>query len=250
MPQKFDPPNHVYIIAEAGSNHYGNLNIALGLVSQAAKCGADAVKFQLFKLEDILKDPNKGERWWELNPEWLPKLKRECDARGIDFVCTPFAEWAVDELDGWVDVWKIGSFEAHNDALWRKVFATGKPIIAAAGRGLGNHALFNADYILYCVSKYPAPETDIDLSEMGRTYSGISDHTLSTMVPALAVARGALVVEKHFRVRQSVIGRTSPDNGHSLYPSEFAEMVNNIRYAEMLCKPKVVPLAEFPNRKE
>src|SRR6185503_9282266 len=65
VPQRFDPANGVYIIAEAGSNHFGNLNVALGLVSQAAKCGADAVKFQLFKLEDILKDPSQGERWWE-----------------------------------------------------------------------------------------------------------------------------------------------------------------------------------------
>lgn len=241
-----------YIIAEFGSNHLGCKDDALTAISQAKKCGADAVKFQLFRLPDILIDPSQGDPRTEMPPEWVPDLAAICREHRIDFLCTPFSAWAVEALNPYVGMWKIGSFERNRMDVWNACMNTGKPIIASEGRGDAPGA-----YRLYCVSKYPANPEDIilpnfDKCTIGGTFlEGFSDHTTSTVIPALAVARGARIIEKHFRLDQTPTD--SPDFPHSLNPRDFAEMVSNIRLAETVCwrqPPATQELASFPNRRE
>lgn len=246
-------PDSCYIIAEAGSNHYGNREQALRLIDAAADAGADACKFQLFRLPDILRDPTGagrpgecGDPKTELPPEWVPQLHDYCRERRIDFLCTPFSAWAVGILDQYVEMWKIGSFEWKRADIWDACVATDKPIIASNGRGLSR----TADYYLQCVSKYPASPEDYNLSFSDCKW-GISDHTMSTVFPALAVARGARIIEKHFRLDDTP--EASPDYSFALTPGQLAEMVRNIRLAELTCwrqPPAEVTLASYPNRRE
>jgi N,N'-diacetyllegionaminate synthase len=259
-----------YVIAEAGSNHIGwGLAGCRGLIYQAAKSGADACKFQLFKLEDILRkvDDNGrpgecGDRRTELNPEWIPELADECKKHNIDFLCTPFAAWAVEALNPYVEMWKVGSFEHKRADIWDAINLTKKPSIASYGRcrpfanttAMCNGCLsrINATYHLYCESKYPCLDEQLYvLDHHYARYDGLSDHTTSTIIPAFAVARGARIIEKHFRTDNTLA--ESPDNPHSLNPAKFAEMVANIRLAELTCwrqPPAERILIDYPNRRE
>lgn len=242
-----------YVIAEFGSNHNGALKQCELAVQAAADAGADACKFQLFRLEDILIDPSKGNRRTELPVDYIPKIADYCREYRIDFLCTPFAPWAVAVLDEYVGMWKIGSFERLRDDIWEAVNRTDKPIIASWGRGFipadGKH---NHYFGLYCISKYPTPIEEVYLPNFGLGgMMGLSDHTLSTIIPALAVARGARIIEKHFRLESTPTD--SPDYAHSLTPSQLAEMVSNIRLAELVCwrtPPIKTELESFPNRRE
>src|SRR6266581_5907968 len=112
-------PGSCYVIAEAGSCHMGNESVARELVEQAARVGADACKFQLFRLEDILVGPPGTDRRTELPVEWLPKLAGLCREYHIDFLCTPFAAWSVDALAPHVWAYKIGSFEWKRNDIWQ-----------------------------------------------------------------------------------------------------------------------------------
>lgn len=246
-----------YVIAEFGSNHLGNRDDAINAIYAAAHCGADAIKYQLFKLKDILVNPEGngrpgecGDPRTELPYEWIPALAETCKEHKIDFLCTPFSSYAVAALNPYVEMWKIGSFEHKRIDIWNAVRATGKPIIAAEGRNT-----VNADFRLYCVSKYPTPAEDIYLPDFMNVehgcVQGFSDHTTSTIIPAFAVARGARIIEKHFRLDQTPID--SPDYPHSLNPRQFAEMVENIRLAETTCwrqPPAERTLIAYPNRRE
>lgn len=247
-----------YVIAEAGSNHYGNRQHAIQLIETAADAGADACKFQLFRLPDILRDPTGagrpgecGDPKTELPPEWIPQLHDTCREYRIDFLCTPFSAWAVDILNPYVEMWKVGSFEWKRADIWDAVRATGKPIIASSGRGLPAEEIWS-DKILYCVSKYPTAPEDVYLPVdfMDAGYEGFSDHTMSTVIPALAVARGARIIEKHFRLDDTPT--ESPDHSFALTPAQLTEMVRNIRLAELTCwrTPAEVPLVEYANRRE
>lgn len=256
-PMRFNPNKSIYIIGEAGSNHLGSLPLAINLIEEVGEAGADAVKFQLFRLEDILIDPSKGEKWWELPVEWLPTLADAARKAKVDFLCTPFAPWAVWALNPYVPLWKIGSFEHSHKALWDAVRLTGKKVIASTGRW--NGLTGRADYLLYCISKYPALPSDVNLSRIREWgYHGFSDHTLSITLPAYAVAAGARIIEKHVHYGQQPGGRDleeSPDYPHSLNIFAFEDMVIHIREAETVChQPSFYsnppPLATFPNRKE
>ena len=245
--------NRCYVIAEFGSSHLGDKQAALDSIQAAGRAGADAWKGQLFRLADILIDPSQGDPRTEMPPEWIPDLAAMSREMRIDFLCTPFAPWAVEALNPYVQMWKIGSFEHARQDIWDAVKATGKPIIASCGRGEPetNHWKYPT-HSLYCVSKYPALDSDIYLPNFGEGDSGgFSDHTISTVLPALAVARGARIIEKHFRLDETPTD--SPDYPHSLNPSQLAEMIANIRLAETVCRrqpPATQELAVFPNRRE
>jgi pseudaminic acid synthase len=235
-----------YVIAEAGSCFMGSKGDAYGLIEAAADAGADACKFQLFRLADILIDPSKGDPKTELPVGWIPDLSRACQECGIDFLCTPFAPWAVEALKPYVWAYKIGSFEHARRDIWDSVAKTGKPIIASCGR-----RSVIAHLRLYCVSKYPSLPEDIRLPDHDSPFDGFSDHTTSTLIPALAVARGARIIEKHLRLPETT--SDCPDFPHSLEPSQFAEMVKNIRLAEVVCwrqQPESQELSRYPNRRE
>jgi N,N'-diacetyllegionaminate synthase len=246
-------PDECYIIAEAGSNHMGSQENAVHLIANGAACGADAIKFQLFKLEDILVDLSKGDSRTELPVEWLPELAGLCKEYRVDFLCTPFAPWAVEALFPHVDMWKVGRFEHGHTDLLNEIIKTGKETIASTGRGKVTPPIAGLVHDLYCVSKYPTQPSDIYLPDFQNYESvdGFSDHTTSTVIPAFAVARGARIIEKHFRLDNTP--EDSPDYDHSLPPSLFAEMAHNIRLAELTCwrQPPTSPKLEcYPNRRE
>jgi len=238
-----------YVIAEAGSCHMGSKDAAFRLIAAASHAGADACKFQLFKLEDILIDPSQGDKRTELPAGWIPELADMCREHRIDFLCTPFAAWAVEALEPYVWAYKVGSFEHAREDIWDAIEKTGKPTIASCGRRL----VGGDGHRLYCVSQYPAQTETVYLPSLfnERGFDGFSDHTTSTVIPALAVARGARIIEKHLRLPETT--SDCPDFPHSLEPWQFAEMAKNIRLAETVCwrqPPSSPELSRYPNRRE
>lgn len=252
-----------FVIAEAGVNHNGSLEMARQLVDAAVRIGADAVKFQTFKAERIVTpDAPKAEyqkrttgsaesqfdmiRRLELSPAVHRDLMRYCKDNGILFMSSPFDELSADlleELD--VAVFKIPSGEITNLPFLSHVARKRKPMIVSTGMSYLSEVeaavrtiekAQNREYVLLqCTSNYPADPADANLEAM-RTMStafgalvGYSDHTPGIEVPLAAVALGACVVEKHLTLDCNLPG---PDHRASLEPEEFAAMVRGIRSVE------------------
>lgn len=242
-----------YIIAEIGSNHNGCLFRARDLIESASKAGVNAVKFQMFKAETLYskntKDFDKYSNVYELmksleiNEEFLTVCRTMCQAHGVDFLASPFDEKSVDFLvDLKVPRIKVASFEFTDARLVSHIADKGLPIIASTG--LASHAdicfmlqiMRNCEVtLLHCNSAYPTPVNDANLYAIPyliknfNVRCGYSDHTMSTIVPAIAVSLGASVIEKHITMDRKQDG---PDHPFSLEPSELKDMVNNIREAE------------------
>ena len=250
----------VYVIAEAGSNHNRDLDIARGLIDAAVRAGADAVKFQTYSGSRIysrrtppisslqaVSDKPAAELMEEiaLPREWQPLLAAYARERGIDFFSTPFDHDAVDELNAIeVPLIKIASFEIGDLPLIRHAAQTGRPLListgmatlgeieealTAAAQGGGRHVA-----LLQCTSLYPAPARLINLRAMAtlrRAFHvpvGLSDHTTGTAVAVAAASLGASVIEKHFTLDRSLPG---PDHSFALEPEELAAMIAGIREA-------------------
>jgi N-acetylneuraminate synthase len=279
---------HTYIIAEAGVNHNGSLDMAKKLVEVAAESGADAVKFQTFKADKLVsRSAPKAEyqirttdaeesqhemiRKLELDEHAHETLIEHCKVCGIEFLSTPFDLESVDLLAGRFDLpcIKIPSGDITNAPLLYKIAQFGKPVILSTGMStlgeiedalgvlafgyLGNSepsiASFRAAYcsaegqailydkvtLLHCTTEYPAPVEDVNLNNMDTLKSafglpvGYSDHTEGITVPIAAVARGAVVIEKHFTLDRNLPG---PDHKASLEPNELKQMVSAIRVVE------------------
>jgi len=253
----------VFIIAEAGVNHNGDINLARQLVLEAKKCGADCVKFQTFKAERVvtkdapkanyqMKTTDPGESQLEMlkNCELKPEFHRElielCDREAIIFLSTPYNIEDVDFLDGLdVEAFKLASIHAAEPYFGRYVAEKGKPIILSTGmatqgevdeavrsiRETGNEGLV----LLQCSTNYPSRLEDANLRAM-RTMRdafgalvGYSDHTQNDTACIAAVALGAKVIEKHFTLNKTLPG---PDQSSSADPEEFARLVRNIRNVE------------------
>jgi len=247
----------VFIIAEAGANHNRDLSTAFKLIDVAVDAGADAVKFQTYSSNTLYaantpdfagyKDINKLIKDIELPRMWQGDLKAYCDDKGIEFMSTPFDEAAVEELMllG-VKRMKIAGFESTDPRFVNMVAETKLPIIMSAGIGFWEShwgrmiKIFeehrNNLTLLHCNNAYPTPMEDVYLDTM-RSLSGLkcvdaygfSDHTMSTLTPALAVANGATVIEKHFTLDRKMKG---PDHPFALEPDQLKEMVRLIREAE------------------
>lgn len=253
----------VFVIAEAGVNHNGQLDLAFQLVDAAAGIGADAVKFQTFVAESIITaDAEKADyqktttgeqesqlemvRRLELSFEDFRKLKNYCDSRGIMFLSTPFDFASVDFLDELgVAGFKISSGDLTNHPLLRHVAGKRRPVILSTGMSdlsevgealdvtlsAGNEQVI----LLQCVTNYPAAAEDVNLKAMLTMQSafdvnvGYSDHTLGIDVALGAVALGACVIEKHFTLDKN---STGPDHRASLEPREFKAMIEGIRRVE------------------
>ncbi len=252
-----------FVIAEAGVNHNGNLDLAFQLVDASVAAGADAVKFQTFIASEVItaeaakadyQKTTTGEqesqlemvKRLELSFGDFRKLKIYCDDQGITFLSTPFDVKSVDFLAGLgVVAFKISSGDLTNDPLLHHVAAQKRPVIVSTGMSDLDEvrealAVINAAgndevVLLQCVTNYPAAAEDINLKAMLSMQSafdvnvGYSDHTLGIEVPLAAVALGACVIEKHFTLDKNLAG---PDHRASLEPHEFKAMVEGIRKVE------------------
>ena len=261
--RKIGPGQPCFIIAEAGVNHNGRLDLARRLVEVAARAGADAIKFQTFTAERLVTpDAPKAEyqgratgaaesqydmlRRLELSAAAHQELMTCCREQGILFMSTPFDEESADFLETLgVPGFKIASGEITNLPLLTHVARKGKPMIVSTGMArLGEveaaveaiSAMGHRSYaLLHCVSDYPASAADANLRAMHTLRAafdvpvGYSDHTEGIEVALAAAALGACIIEKHFTLDRSLPG---PDHGASLEPEELRRLVQGIRTVE------------------
>lgn len=263
MSTVFNSSNHVYIIAEAGVNHNGSLELAKKLVDAAADAGADAVKFQTFVPDNLVsryaekadyqkETTDKAESQLEmlrkviLKKEWHQVLIDYAEAKGIQFISTPFDLESIDflaTLD--LPLYKIPSGEITNLPYLEKIGKLGRPVILSTGMSnmdevkeavgiLENNGCPKVS-VLHCNTQYPTPFEDVNLAVMKslreelKLEVGYSDHTLGIEVPIAAVAMGATIIEKHFTLDKTMEG---PDHKASLEPDELIAMVRSIRNIE------------------
>ena len=250
----------IFIIAEAGVNHGGNIDTAKRLINAAKASGANAVKFQAFTPERL--DPPGARRDMlerlKLSKKQLIELSDYAKWRGIEFMVTPFdaewCRWCFQNLS--LRRVKIASGCLWDTELLEAARDTGLPVILSTGltdsaEFLKAISIIRHDYtVMHCVSRYPTVPEELNLLRVGNFaddggYSvGFSDHSTSILPPALAVALGATVIEKHLTLSRSHEG---PDHMSSLEPVEFAEMVYLARQAEKMLGSSVMwpPHPEF-----
>lgn len=254
---------HVYIIAEAGVNHNGSLELAKRMVTAAKQAGADAVKFQTFITEELVtKDAQTAQyqkentgrqetqfemlKRLELSYEDYKELKLVCDREGIDFLSTPFDLESIEILEKLnVDKFKIPSGEITNYPYLVRIAQTRKPLIVSSGmctldeiadalKILGVHGAGKIS-LLHCTTDYPAPYEDVNLKAMealGARFGitvGYSDHTQGIEIAIAAVALGAQIIEKHFTLDRNMEG---PDHKASLEPAELEALIRAVRHVE------------------
>ena len=252
-----------FIIAEAGVNHNGRIDLAHQLVEAAARMGADAIKFQTFKTEQLVTadaptaeyqkrgaDGTESQfallKRLELTHEMHLELIADCESRGLLFLSSPFEEQSADELVTLgLHALKLPSGELTNLPFLEHVAGKHVPTIISTGmssleevdravkifRAAGNEQVV----LLHCVSNYPTDPTDCNLRAMQTLQSqfdlpiGFSDHTEGIEIAPVAVALGACVIEKHFTLDCNLAG---PDHQASIEPDQFREMVRRIRVVE------------------
>jgi N,N'-diacetyllegionaminate synthase len=258
-------PLRTLIIAEAGVNHNGDINLARELIDVAAEAGADFVKFQTFTADAISTPHAKKAEYQnettdagesqhamikrlELTREMHELLIEHCKLRGIQFFSTGFDTESIDLLlEVGLDSFKIPSGEITNLPYLRYIGKLGKPVILSTGMAtlheiqvaleILEHGGISRSYItvLHCNTEYPTPMTDVNLRAMLTIRDafdvqvGYSDHTLGIEIAIAAVALGATVIEKHFTLDRSQSG---PDHQASLEPEELKAMVVAIRNIE------------------
>lgn len=271
--------NPVLIVAELSANHRQNMDIAIETVRAAKHSGADAIKLQTYTPDTLTLDCNSscfqtgkdtlwgGKTLYQLYTEaytpweWHAELKREAESLDLLFFSTPFDRTAVDFLEKiGVPAYKIASFEITDVPLIRYVASKGKPIIISTGiatisevneavevcRSAGNDQIV----LLKCTSAYPTPFAGVNLRgmdclrDMFQTVVGLSDHTIGSLVPLAATARGASIIEKHFILNRNLGG---PDAAFSMEPHEFSAMVQAVQDVQKALGSKdyvVTPEAE------
>jgi len=255
-----------YLIAELSANHSQDLEKAKAMVRAAKVAGADAIKLQTYRPDTMTLNCDselfriksgtiwEGKRLFDLYQEahtpweWHAPLKALAESLGLHFFSSPFDVTAVEFLeDLGVPAFKIASFELVDLPLIRRVARTGKPMIMSTGMATlseiheaveaARSAGANQIALLKCNSAYPAPLGEMNLrtiphlSQAFNTPVGLSDHTLGTTAPTVAVALGACIVEKHFTLDR---GEGGPDSTFSLEPAEFKAMVDSVRATEAL----------------
>ena len=245
-----------FIIAEAGANHNKNFKQALSLIDVAVESGASACKFQTYSSETLYSKntPNfagyrnisKLIKDIELPREWQRDLKQYCDEKDIEFMSTPFDEKAVDELVGLgVKRLKISGFESTDFRFVDMVASSKLPLVISLGIGFKMNYLGKLFEIankygndlsfMHCNNAYPTPIEDAGIGVVKQLVHdtrykwGLSDHTESPFTPALAVAAGATIIEKHFTLSKKLPG---PDHPFALEPKELKQMVEYIKFAE------------------
>jgi N,N'-diacetyllegionaminate synthase len=246
----FDTNKNVYVIAEIGINHNGNIEQALRLIDSAVRSNADAVKFQTYITEkrvsadsqifEILKN-------CELPFDDFKLLKDYSTDKGIHFFSTPFDDESVDFLESIeVGMYKVASFDVVNHEHLRKISKTAKPIIMSVG--MSNIEEIDKAYniltestdsiaLLHCVSAYPTLEKDANLGAievLKQNYDcviGQSDHTPGIAVPLFAVAAGAQIIEKHYMIDENM---KCVDAAVSINEFQMTKLISEIRQLEMI----------------
>ena len=255
----------IFIIAEAGVNHNGSIELAKKLIDAAVEAGADAVKFQTFKAESIIskfapkadyqkKNTEHNEslldmlKKLELSYKDFKDLKKYCDNKGIMFLSTPFdLDSALFLKNIGLEIFKIPSGEITNYLLLREIGSYGKNVILSSGMAdlgeIEDAIDILADFgtprrnitVLHCNTEYPTPYKDVNLKAMitiKKAFNikvGYSDHTHGIEIPIASVAMGAEIIEKHFTIDKKLEG---PDHKASLEPEELKAMVDAIRNIE------------------
>lgn len=255
----------IIIIAEAGVNHNASMDMARRMVKEAARAGADYVKFQTAVPELVISSiapkaeyqketTGEGESQLEmckaihLPLTAYPELAELCRKEGIGFMSTPFDLVSIDSLaEIGMDYWKIPSGEITNLPYLRKIAAHGGKVILSTGMSTLDEVSAAVDVLekggisrddiilLHCTTQYPTPYSDVNLRAMESLRQlhtggvGYSDHTLGIEVPVAAAALGAQVIEKHFTLDKNLPG---PDHRASLDPEELAAMVRAVRHIE------------------
>lgn len=254
----------VFIIAEAGVNHNGDINLAKELIDKAIEAKVDAVKFQTWKTEILVtkeaiqakyQSENTGKKEsqyemlkrLELSYDDFRELKDYCDKKGVVFISTPDESQSADFLSELQDIFKIGSGELTNIPFLKHIGKFGKKIILSTGMGTlaeiekALFTLINSGtkkeniVLLHATTMYPTPMNEVNLNAMLTIKNafnidvGYSDHTMGIEIPIAAVALGAKVIEKHFTLSQNMEG---PDHKASLEPQELKQMVDAIRNIE------------------
>ncbi len=252
----------VKIIAEAGVNHNGSVATAIELIDAAAAAGADYVKFQTFKAENLVTPSakkavyqiqNTGEadvqydmlKKLELSFEDFRSLKAHCDKRQIKFISTPFDHESIHFLNSLgMDFFKVPSGEITNYLYLQEIASTGKAVILSTGmctmeeviaavqifrsKGYGAHNLT----VLHCTTEYPAPFDEINLNVLDTMRKsldlpiGYSDHSAGIEISLAAAALGAVIIEKHFTLDRSLPG---PDHKASIEPHDLKLMIDSIK---------------------
>lgn len=256
--------NKTLIIAEAGVNHNGSIEMAKQLIDAAADAGVDYVKFQTFKAEKLVtKDAKQAEyqqrnaaddsqyamlKKLELTPRQHEELIIYCKQKGVRFLSTAFDLESIEYLHSLnLGLWKIPSGEITNYPYLKKIAQYGEPVIMSTGMCsmgdveqalnvlLKNGLTKEQITLLHCNTEYPTPMQDVNLKAMLQLRDefgikvGYSDHTKGIEVPIAAVALGADVIEKHFTLDRTLPG---PDHKASLEPNELKAMVDAIRNIE------------------
>jgi len=252
----------VLVIAEAGVNHNGSLELAKRLIDAAVFCGADIVKFQTAKLDSLV---SKFAEMADYQKENIGKTKSQkemlselllpfedfvvlsdyCKEKNIEFLSTPFDIDSIHFLKDMVNVWKVPSGEITNYPYLKEIGITGKKVILSTGMCEMNEIEAAIDVLkdngcpeiilLHCTTEYPAPIDEVNLKAMNSMKDafgcevGYSDHTEGIEVPIAAIALGATVIEKHFTLDKTMPG---PDHKASASVEEFKKMVDCIRNIE------------------
>lgn len=282
MTATYRDPHHIIVIAEAGVNHNGSLDMARRMVDAAARAGADYVKFQTAVPELVISSIAPKARYQEettgTGESQLDMCRRIhlpltdyatlaalCRERGIGFMSTPFDLVSIDALAPLgMDYWKIPSGEITNLPYLRKIGALGGSVILSTGMSTLDEVRSAVEVLelagtprsriilLHCTTQYPTLPADVNLRAMdtlatlGCRGVGYSDHTCGITVPIAAAARGARVIEKHFTLDRNLPG---PDHRASLEPDALAAMTEAIRTVEAALGSgdKVVAPSEAPN---
>mgnify|MGYP001580787371 FL=1 len=259
--------SRTFIIAEAGSNwkcgsYEDDLKRAKELIDVATKSGADAVKFQTYRPETtyvygagssnylsehgINEDINKIFENLAMPYEMIPELAKYAQEQKILFMSTPFSVNDAKQIDPFVSIHKIASFEINHTRLIEFIAKTQKPIIISTGAITYDEIDFAVNLVkkthdklalLQCTSKYPCPLESLNLSVISHMKSrydlpvGLSDHSIDPIIgPILAVGLGSIIIEKHFTLDRNLPG---PDHAFALVPSELELMIKSIRIAEL-----------------
>lgn len=266
------PEHPVFIIAEAGVNHGGDMDLAMRMIDVAVSAGADAVKFQAFRTEHLILDQvgkapyqtkttDAAESQYdmlkrlEVTQEQNQRLMAHCAANDIIFLTTPFEETSLDELDALeLDAYKIASTDTTNIPFLEKVARKGKPMFLSTGMSYLSEVAKVLEYIhpinqqvvlLACTANYPIADGEANLRtidtyiETFEMLVGYSDHSVGVGAAPYAVPMGAVVLEKHFTTDK---GQKGPDHAASLDPDELHAFVQEVRKIERyLGSPHKVP---------